>query len=71
MKVIKRDGRVVDFDREKISVAIEKANREDLINQTNQELKVLEQYLPEPISIEKIREEAILLFYLFASNLKF
>lgn len=36
----------------------EKANREDLINQTNQELKVLEQYLPEPISIEKIREEA-------------
>lgn len=36
----------------------EKANREDLINQTNQELKVLEQYLPEPISIDKIREEA-------------
>ena len=36
----------------------EKADREDLINQTNQELKVLEQYLPEPISIEKIREEA-------------
>ena len=28
MKVIKRDGRVVDFDREKISVAIEKANKE-------------------------------------------
>ena len=26
MIVIKRDGRVVDFDREKISVAIEKAN---------------------------------------------
>ena len=35
----------------------EKASREDLINQTNQELKVLEQYLPEPISIEKIRKK--------------
>ena len=28
MKVIKRDGRTIDFDREKIAVAIEKANRE-------------------------------------------
>ena len=28
MKVIKRDGRAVDFDREKIRVAISKANRE-------------------------------------------
>ena len=28
MKVIKRDGRTIDFDREKIVVAIEKANRE-------------------------------------------
>ena len=28
MKVIKRDGRVVDYDREKISVAIQKANKE-------------------------------------------
>ena len=28
MKVIKRDGRVVDFNREKIAIAIEKANQE-------------------------------------------
>ena len=28
MKVIKRDGRVVDYDRSKISIAIEKANNE-------------------------------------------
>ena len=28
MKVIKRDGRAVDFDRNKIAIAIEKANRE-------------------------------------------
>ena len=25
MKIIKRDGRIVDYDRQKISVAIEKA----------------------------------------------
>ena len=28
MKVIKRDGRTIDFDREKIQIAIEKANKE-------------------------------------------
>ena len=28
MKVIKRDGRTIDFDRQKIEIAIEKANRE-------------------------------------------
>ena len=28
MKVIKRDGRVADFDREKIMVAVSKANEE-------------------------------------------
>ena len=28
MKVIKRDGRIVDYDKGKISVAIEKANEE-------------------------------------------
>ena len=28
MKVIKRDGRAVDYNREKISIAIEKANKE-------------------------------------------
>ena len=28
MKIIKRDGRIVDYDRQKIEVAIEKANRD-------------------------------------------
>lgn len=28
MKIIKRDGRIVDYDRQKIAVAIEKANSE-------------------------------------------
>ncbi len=28
MKVIKRDGRVVDYDREKIAIAIQRANEE-------------------------------------------
>ena len=28
MKIIKRDGRAVDYDREKIRIAIEKANKE-------------------------------------------
>ena len=28
MKVIKRDGRAVDYDRAKIEIAIEKANKE-------------------------------------------
>lgn len=28
MKIIKRDGRVVDYDRQKIAIAIEKANKE-------------------------------------------
>ena len=28
MKIIKRDGRIVDYDRQKIAVAIEKANRD-------------------------------------------
>ena len=28
MKVIKRDGRTIDFDRHKVEVAIQKANKE-------------------------------------------
>ena len=32
MKIIKRDGRIVDYDRQKIEVAIEKANRDDDIS---------------------------------------
>ena len=49
MKVIKRDGRVVDFDREKISVAIEKANREVTAKEraNKQDIKDIIKYIEE------------------------
>ena len=34
MKIIKRDGRVVDYDRQKISIAIHKANQEVIAKAT-------------------------------------
>ena len=47
MKIIKRDGRIVDYDRQKISVAIEKANR-DVVGRekaTKQEIKEIIDYI--------------------------
>ncbi len=47
MKIIKRDGRIVDYDRQKISVAIEKANR-DVIGKekaTKEEIKEIIDYI--------------------------
>mgnify|MGYP002680239823 FL=1 len=35
----------------------EKAGRQDLIDQTNEEIKILQEYLPEQLSEEKIKEE--------------
>ena len=35
----------------------EKAGREDLINQTNQEIEILQEYLPEQLSREEIKQE--------------
>ena len=35
----------------------EKAEREDLINQTNQEIEVLQKYLPKQLSKEEIKEQ--------------
>ena len=35
----------------------EKAGREDLINQTNQEIAVLQEYLPKQLSREEIKAE--------------
>lgn len=35
----------------------EKAGRQDLIDQTNAEIKILQEYLPEQLSKEKIKEE--------------
>ena len=45
MKVIKRDGRAVDYDREKIRIAIEKANQEvkpkEIISNMNYQKNIL------------------------------
>ena len=41
MKVIKRDGRAVDFDREKIKTAISKANKEVKTKEEQQEMKCM------------------------------
>ncbi len=49
MKVIKRNGQVVDFDREKIKIAIEKANREVRPKEraTKEEIKEIINYIEE------------------------
>lgn len=49
MKVIKRDGRAVDYDREKIVTAIEKANNEVRQSQraTKEEIKEIIHYIEE------------------------
>ena len=49
MKVIKRDGRAVDFDRSKIEIAIEKANQEVRPKEraTKAEIKEIIQYITE------------------------
>ena len=56
MKVIKRDGRAVDFDREKVRVAIEKANKEVKPKEraTKEEIKEIIEY------IEKLAKKRIL-----------
>ena len=47
MKIIKRDGRVVDYDRQKISIAIEKANQEVKGKEkaTKEEIKDIIEYI--------------------------
>ena len=47
MKIIKRDGRVVDYDRQKISTAIEKANQEVKGREkaTKEEIKGIIEYI--------------------------
>ena len=47
MKIIKRDGRIVDYDRQKISVAIEKANRDVTGKEkaTKEEIKDIIEYI--------------------------
>lgn len=47
MKIIKRDGRIVDYDRQKIAVAIEKANRDVTGKEkaTKEEIKEIIDYI--------------------------
>ena len=47
MKVIKRDGRVVDFDKEKISIAIQKANKEVVPKEraTKEDIRIITEYI--------------------------
>ncbi len=47
MKVIKRDGRVVDYDREKISIAIQKANKEvkPKLRASKEDIKMIMEYI--------------------------
>ena len=49
MKVIKRDGRAVDFDRNKIEIAIEKANNEVRLTEraSKEEIKSIINYVME------------------------
>ena len=56
MKVIKRDGRAVDYDRTKIQTAIEKANKE-----VNQENRATEKEIKSIITfIESMNKKRIL-----------
>ena len=47
MKVIKRDGRAVDYDRKKIEIAIGKANNEVKESErvTDKEIKTIVEYI--------------------------
>ena len=57
MKVIKRDGRVVDYNKDKILIAIEKANNEVIDEKekaSKEDIKIITNY------IEKIDKKRIL-----------
>ena len=62
MKLIKRDGRVVDYDKEKIKIAIEKANKEVRPKEraTRDEIKEITNYIEDlgkkRIVVEKIQD---------------
>ena len=47
MKIIKRDGKVVDYNREKIEIAIEKANKEVIQGEkaSKEEIKEITKYI--------------------------
>ena len=56
MNVIKRDGRIVDYDKSKIKIAVEKANKEVVEKEkaTNQDIRIITDY------IEKLGKKRIL-----------
>ena len=62
MKLIKRDGRAVDYDKEKIKIAIEKANKEVRPKEraTRDEIKEITNYIEDlgkkRIVVEKIQD---------------
>ena len=60
MKVIKRDGRIVEYDSEKISIAIQKANREvrDSEKASLDEIKSIIEYI-EDLNKKRILVEDI------------
>ena len=48
MKVIKRDGRVVDYNKDKILIAIEKANNEVIDEKekaSKEDIKIITNYI--------------------------
>ena len=49
MKVIKRDGRIIDFDRSRINITIERANTEvrESEKATKEEIKEIIKYIEE------------------------
>ena len=56
------DAKIIDIIAKEMKkkkdamVDFEKAERQDLIDQTNEEMKVLEEYLPKQLSKEEIKE---------------
>ena len=80
MKVIKRDGRAVDYDREKIRIAIDKANQEVRPREraTKEEVKEIINYIEElgkkRILVEDIQdiiEEQLMSFGKYALSKKY
>ena len=58
MKVIKRDGKAVDYNREKIEIAIEKANKEaeKMLNSMQEMIDKLRE-MHECIGVENTKKE--------------
>lgn len=80
MQVIKRDGKVVDFDQSKIKIAIEKANKEvkprerATKEEINQIISYIEELDKKRILVEDIQdiiEEQLMTFgkYILAKNI--